>query len=271
MNKRILPIVVIYCCELKDSTAYQTMLVRNGITEFVVYDNSPSDYQQPAGSIPEGAHYFHDVVNGGLSKAYNYGAKKAQELGYDWVLLLDQDTEFPEGAWAIYQQTLGQQQMLVPNVVLANGQPFSPSRPKLGGMVPLHLEERAYALKDYTAINSGCCVPLDLYTAAGGYKDDVRLDFSDYQFQRRLRQVSTSFYVLPLTVRQDFSNDETNIQKLQKRFLLYLDGARHCEISGFRDRLDLHLQVLKHSLALSARTRKMNFIVCYFKKYLLHR
>ena len=271
MEKRILPIIVIYRSPLAESIAYQTMVCRNGIAEFVLYDNSPADYRENEGDLPEGTHYYHDVENGGLSKAYNYGAKIAGDLGYDWILLLDQDTEFPVGAYEAYLKALDHQTMLVPNVVLANGQPFSPSRPKMGGMVPLNLAEGEYSLQEYAAINSGCCVPLSLFIAAGGYKSDVRLDFSDYQFQRRLRKVSSQLYVLPVTAQQDFSNDETDVQKLLNRFLLYLDGARHCEYDGIRDRIDVHLQVLKHTLALSARTRKMKFIVCYLKKYLLHR
>ena len=270
MSKRILPIIVIYRCQLDEAIAYQTLIQAAAVTEFVVYDNSPSDYNQEEGRIPQGAHYFHDTDNGGLSKAYNYGVEVAERLGYEWVLLLDQDTQFPTGAYAHYCEGMAHQMLIVPNVVLKSGQPFSPCRPQWKGMLPLNLPTGEYSLKAYNVINSGCCLPVDLFKRAGGYKEDVRLDFSDYQFQRRLRKVSDRFYVLPMTVMQDFSNDEIDLKKLQNRFLLYLEGAACCECDGVGDRLCLLLAVLKHSVALSLRTHSSYFIVSFLRKYLIH-
>ena len=268
MENKILPIVVIYCCKLEESVAYQTFIVRNGIQAFVVYDNSPSSYQQDMSLIPSGAYYYRDMNNGGLSKAYNYGAETAEKYGYNWVLLLDQDTNFPQGSLEAYQQFLCKNSLLVPNVVLKNGGAFSPCIPMWTKRAPTHLDEGEYSLFSYNVINSGCCLPVDIFREAGGYKQDVRLDFSDFQFQRRLRKVKPLFYVIPLTAVQDFSNDETRPEKLIQRYLLYLDGALHCDGESFRERISRNILILKHTLALSVRTHSLKFIVCYLKKYL---
>ena len=271
VNNKILPIVVIYKCQLDEARSYQTVILHHRISEFVVYDNSPADYIQKEGMVPVGAHYYHDIHNSGLSKAYNYGAKIAKERGYSWLLLLDQDTDFPDNAWECYVQGVKYGKLIVPNVVLDGEHPFSPCQPHWYGMKPVILPEGSYSLYQYNVINSGCCLPLAHFESAGGYKEDVMLDFSDYQFQHRLRKVYDTFYVLPFRALQDFSNDETDETKLMNRFLLYLKGALNYESDGLYDHLIFNIQVLKHSLALTLRTRNMNFMVCYFKKYLLHR
>ena len=270
MEKSILPIVVIYHCQLTEATAYTSFIQKNGIAEFVVYDNSPADYRQQPGVIPSTAHYYHDDKNGGLSKAYNYGASKAEELGYDWVLLLDQDTFFPEGAWEVYQKSVACRKLMAPSVVLTQGAPFSPCRPTWMGMKPVRLPAGEYSLKEFSVINSGCCVPVALFRAAGGYKESVRLDFSDYQFQRRLRRVSDHFVLIAVEAVQDFSNKEQDPVKLLTRFRFYLEGALQCDSETPAERIKRHVQVLKHSIALTARTKNIQFMKLYTTKYLLH-
>lgn len=271
MSHKILPIIVIYRCQLRDAVAYATFVRQNKFAHLVVYDNSPADYHQTEKNIPHEIHYVHDIHNGGLSKAYNYGATLAKELGYDFVLLLDQDTEFPADALQQYIAATKYHMLIVPNVVLKTGLCFSPVSSGWFGVRPVNLPEGVYSMSTYNAINSGCCVPVDLYWQAGGYNEAVRLDFSDYEFQRRLRNVSTSLYVLPLVARQDFSNDEQNKEKLLTRFHFFLEGANGCELSGVRERMQMFVMVLKHTLALSLRTKNWKFIILYLKKYLLHR
>ena len=55
------------------------------------------------GSIVDGAeldgfriHYISDPTNPGVSKAYNVGFELARQLNKKWLLLLDQDTVFPD-------------------------------------------------------------------------------------------------------------------------------------------------------------------------------
>lgn len=267
--RRVLPILVVYKCQMKDSAAYQSVIHENGFREWVVYDNSPADYVQQA-ALPPCVHYYHDVENGGLSKAYNYGAKVAEQLGYEWILLLDQDTSFPSDAVAAYFRAIdeGPKRLLAPQVVLDSGAAFSPARTTLFKTCPVRLAEGTYSLHDYSVINSGCCIPLSLYQAAGGYNEKVRLDFSDYQFQRRLKAVEPRFSLLPVVLVQDFSNNEQDVQRLMTRYLLYLHSARYCEHDGWKDRLAFQIQLFKHTLALSLRTHSLKFLANYIKKYL---
>ena len=268
MKSKILPIIVIYHCQLPESRAYTSFIKKNGLTDFVVYDNSPAEYCQAPGNIPSTAYYFHDSNNGGLSKAYNYGAAIAEANGYDWILLLDQDTYFPDNAYEVYRQALKSDKMLAPSVVLENGAAFSPCRSEWLGMKALRLPLGTYSLYDICVINSGCCITLALFKKAGGYKETVKLDFSDYQFQRRLRKVSEQFDLINVELVQDFSNDEQDAAKLFLRFCFYLEGALQCDSETFSEKLKRHLQVLKHTVALTVRTKKLQFFKLYVKKYI---
>ena len=268
MEKNILPVLVLYRCQLVNSVAYKTFIQVNLISEFVVYDNSPENFEQDQSRITSSIHYFHDTENGGLSKAYNYGARVAHQLGYKWLLLLDQDTAFPVSAYQYYTDALDEDVLLAPNVVLKNGKPFSPCQSTWKGIKAVTLPPGKHALKEYNVINSGCCIPLHLFMEAGGYKESVRLDFSDFQFQQRLRQVSSDFYILPFSLEQDFSNDETDVVILMKRFLLYLESALQCDDENFKAKYKRNLQVLKHSIALTVRTHSLKFLINYINKYL---
>jgi hypothetical protein len=55
----------------------------------VVYDNSP-EVQQGRNDFAH--HYVHDPTNGGLVAAYDYALLRAEKMGCEWLLLLDQDT-----------------------------------------------------------------------------------------------------------------------------------------------------------------------------------
>ena len=63
----------------------------------MVYDNSLLDYQSHE-KLGGNIIYIHDRRNSGVSKAYNIASDYAIKNGYNWILLLDQDTFFPPGS-----------------------------------------------------------------------------------------------------------------------------------------------------------------------------
>ncbi len=259
----ILPVIVIYRTPLREAQAYRTLLAAGAFRRYVVYDNSPADYEQPA--LPPEAVYLRDTTNGGLSKAYNAAARYAAEQGYRRLLLLDQDTRFPAEAAEAYGRGDRSVALWTPSVKTLAGAAMSPGYEVWGGVHATTLAPLRYLLKDYVVINSGMCVDLDAFRRAGGYNEAVRLDFADYQFVGRLRRVADLFQVLDFVALQDFSNEMTAVAPLLTRYRLYLESAAGCVFATRRRRLSHRLEVLKHTLRLTLRTGRPDFLAAYLR------
>lgn len=262
--------MVIYKSQLEDSIVYQTLLKDSLFEKFMVYDNSPATFHFDESLLSENIIYVRDVDNGGVSKAYNTGTQFAKELGYSHVLLLDQDTEFPFGAAKHFYEGIGPDIICVPTLKMKNGHPFSPCVRKGIKTYAVDLPSGMYNLNDYNPVNSGLCLPIAIFSKAGGYNERVRLDFADFEFISRCRKVCGKLRVLPISAIQDFSNDETDQSKLMARYLLYLESAQSTCWERLKDRQILHIEVFLHTLALSRRTRSLEFFKKYFSNYLFN-
>lgn len=227
--KSIFPIIVIYKVQLDESISYQSLVRPNQFAEFLVYDNSPASYQQNEAALPAGAIYVRNTNNGGLSEAYNQGAEIAREKGYKRVLLLDQDTFFAEGTLAHYLEYIDYPGIVAPAIITKQGANFSPV--DISGWTPkgaTDIKAGEISLFEYALVNSGCCIPVSLFTQSGGYDPAVNLDFSDFQFQINIRKQQAQALVMsgePAV--QDFSNDCREIGKILPRYDLYLQCAHH--------------------------------------------
>ena len=68
-----------------------------------VFDNTENETFIKSGllNLP-GLIYYHDGENGGLPKRLNEAARQAIADGYDWLLTMDQDSNFAEGSFNKY-------------------------------------------------------------------------------------------------------------------------------------------------------------------------
>ena len=259
----ILPIVVIYNADYITCAAYRTLLSHHPDATVVLYDNSPTPIN--ARHASPSLHYIHNATNGGVSAAYNAGADYSRRKGsYDYLLLLDQDTEFDSRYIHTLLHTISTHPtaaLIVPTINTKHGAAFSPTS-KTGRKSSLPPGE--YPLDNYRIVNSGACVSLEAFVAAGGYNEQIKLDFADFDFFKRLSTVAESFIVAPSTAVQDFSNHETGKDKLLSRFAHYIDGARR-----YRQSEHIGGEVLRHTLALTLRTRSVDFLTTYIKRYVL--
>lgn len=269
-SHKIFPVIVLYRCSLFESRTYVTFLQNCHNGDFLVYDNSPADYI--VSDLPAGAHYIRDMENSGLPKAYNAGAKLAKELGYARVLLLDQDTEFPPGAFSRYLEQAESDAVLAPNIITTLGKAFSPSDMDCFYPKPRLLAPGSYSLRKYNAVNSGMCIPVDDFLRAGGYDEAVRLDFADFYFQYRLREVNPRLIVLPFQAVQDFSSDCKNKEQLANRYKMFLDSAVGCRYrKGTFSYFQHAYIVLRRTASLTIRNLSVKYIFLYFRNYLLRK
>ena len=266
----IFPVIVLYKCGLSQSRTYQSLLSNAvDLTFFMVYDNSPKTFAQNTDDLPKNCLYVRDINNNGLSIAYNHAAKKARELGFSYLLLLDQDTLFPADAWKKYNENISFKGVIAPMMNTNIGLPFSPTDVNRLVSKAVRIAPGDYSLYHYNVANSGICVPLDLFEQVEGYDLNVFLDYSDNQFLRRVRKKCDKLRILDITATQDFSGDCKNVSNLVARFDLYLLSARQFKLEGFKDSVGHYLVVFKHAVALFIRTHNAIFISKFFKIFLL--
>ena len=263
----VLPIVVLYNVDYHKTNVYKTLLCHESVTNILLYENSskPMNKQYASDRVV----YRHDPNNGGVSAAYNYGASVARQMaGIEALLLLDEDTSFEPDYLKTLDQLLERHHdigLFVPQILYQGDKPFSPIRRRLCKERGALLPEGRYSLHHYLPVNSGACVRLSLFERIGGYNDRIRLDFADFDFFARLGELSDVFYRVNSTASQSFSNDETDNDRLYKRYLFYLEGAKEAHRNKLIRRM-VNMEVLRHTLALTMRTHSLRFLIKYVNK-----
>ena len=264
-------VVVLYKMRLAESPSFRAVWEQAKKTgakvHFFIQDNSP----EPSGGVAEypGVSYRHCPGNPGLGNAYNAGARYAAEKGAWWLLLLDQDTTLPGNFLECYIRSINahpETGIFVPEIFVGDYEQLSPLRRWKAQPRPL-TTERTYPVKHYLLINSGLCVERTLFEKAGGFDENIWLDFADMQFVRRLLHTGQKrFYLMDCRCRQSFSGKETDIEKLKARFDIYLECARRCKYLDFADWAFRKYCMIVHSLSLTVSTRN-----AYFAKKLILR
>lgn len=278
MNKEILPIVVLYKKDLREAESINSILdgdMPGLISDIYVYDNTPGGQNNPLSEDKcyrgRNVIYVQDPANSGVSIAYNSGLKTAAELGYKYVLILDQDTYFPPDSLAVYKKSIKDipdVNLYVPSLVTKNGEFCSPLKYAMHrGFVIGQLDPGIYSLDTYSPINSGMLLNVEAALRCGGYNNDVYLDFSDFQFIERLKNISAEFYLMPLSLQQDLSNEDENHDNLLTRYAIYCDCARRCHREKMSDDFIYFLMVLVRGMKLVNRTKKIKFLNVFYKKY----
>ena len=257
----VLPIVVLYNVDFHETNAYRTLLSRVNKGRLLIYENSPEPQNKCYES--EQVLYHHNPQNGGVSGAYNYGADVARRIGdIDTLLLLDEDTRFESDYLSVLQTAIESHpdiNLFVPQILYAGNRPFSPIYRGIHIQRGTLLSEGVYGMKDYLPVNSGACIRLSAFEKVSGYNKDIRLDFADFDFFSRMAIFFDSFYCVSSTAYQSFSNEEKRVDKLYGRYQLYIEGARVARRNPLI-RTMVFVEVLRHTLALTARTRRIKFI-----------
>lgn len=267
-------ILVLYKCNLKDSASFNTILhalkYSGKKATFYIYDNSPNSQTINEENID--FVYVHDSNNSGLSKAYNLGAMYAFKNNFEWITLLDQDTSFPIDYISKLECCIIKNhnaKMFASKLILNNNTPFSPTkyRWKRGHSVDLEYD-KFYSLYDFSPVNSGLTIELKSFLEVGGYNEDVFLDFADFQFIEKFRKTYSFFYLMNVTAVQDFSNDETNINKLNDRFILYCQCANNCKKENILEKIQYFYTVTRHCLGLIIKSKNLIFLKTYYKFFI---
>ncbi|EOR94025.1 glycosyltransferase, putative [Arcticibacter svalbardensis MN12-7] len=274
----VLPVIVLYNQDITSSKGVETLIktldASNSRMKVFVYDNSK--YAQYEGDFiykKLDVSYVHDSTNSGVSKAYNSGASYARLTHKKWLLLLDQDTLFPDHFMGRYDQAVVENpgaKLIVPVLRTQYKQILSPCRyiHKKGRWLD-DVEEGFMDSNLYSPVNSGMLIDLDAFEEAGGYNEKVKLDFADFQFIERFSKKNRSFYVMDMQCIQDFSGFENDKQKLKHRFYLFCDSARNCQKNSASDHFWYFIVVTRRMASLTLKHVDPSFIGIWISKYIL--
>lgn len=270
MNKQLLFVIVIYNLDFHQSSTYQTLLLPHSDIPTYIIDNSLySQIVQDSNVI----FYSHHPDNPGVSFAYNEAAKYAKENGYEWMLLLDQDTHFPNGILQEYLDCISSRpdiHLIAPPVNVSNGRYMSPVKLwwKMGLINNNVPKGQIISLYDYSPINSGMCISVDAFFKCGGYKNQVFLDYSDFQFIERFRRISDKGYILKTEIHQEFSTLVDDRDKMLSRYQLFCLSLKQCDMPSFVDRMGYAMVVLKRGVSLILKTHSFRPVLIFFKYYI---
>lgn len=265
----ILAVIVLYQKRVGESKTLLSLAKSlNGRPEkidIVIYDNSPKPQWRDDGKQHDGFYisYINDPSNPGVSKAYNAGFELARQLNKKWLLLLDQDTVFPEGALALYAANIEKyaEPALLAPMLVCDGRIYSPCRQIVNVNFPLHVIRPGWVpTKGLSVLNSGICIRLDAFEKIGGFDEKIGLDFADHDFMRRYRKYFANFLLVDMVCQHSFSDKETSdINASLARFSHYCEGAKN-SIKNFADPFSLVPLALARAARLSLRFRSVRFL-----------
>ncbi len=267
----ILFVVVLYNQIFKDTNVYKSLLNRISTRNIFIWDNSTSS-ELNNGLDSSGFQYVYSLQNRGVSFSYNKAFEYADQKGFQWMVLLDQDTIFSDTfleklRLAMYQHP--EIRIFCPLHQLTNGLYLSPvkffmrftrlSKKRISGVINI---------TEYAIINSGLVVSVDLFKKVGGYNEKVFLDYSDFQFLKRCTQVDTKAFCIASVCIQDFSDNCIDKEKLLNRFSLFCQSLKGYENKTIGDTIECGLVVLKRCLSLAYRLKSFQPFEIYYNQYI---
>ncbi len=210
---RMLAIVVLYRLPPEESPALRSLEAARDADprlhesiSLLLWDNSPGNRHPPPHLAGQ---YHHDPSNPGLAAAYNAALRQADELGCQWLLLLDQDTTvtafYLHEALSVAGATRAD--ALVPR--LAHGTTVvSPFYQAAQGPVrPIANTLRGIAKQPLQAFNSGAVLRVSAMESLGGFDTAFPLDYLDHATFAALQHAGGSIHVLGAELRHELSTN----------------------------------------------------------------
>ncbi|MFP5231719.1 MAG: glycosyltransferase [Acidobacteriota bacterium] len=175
----------------------------------LLYDNTLSS--APPEDIPEGVTYQRALCNEGVAGAYNFALDFARQNGFDWILVLDQDTQVPQDylqrLLSIVNRLGGVTDVgaVVPH--LCQGEKvLSPVRIRPWGVSYFPPSSAGFGVGEVHAFNSGSLFRRSALEQIGGFDDRFWLDYQDASVYRRLYQCGKRVYIADgLTLEHELS------------------------------------------------------------------
>jgi rhamnosyltransferase len=266
--EELLVVLVLYKTRWPECDAYLSLSksLKEKRCCLFVYDNSPE--RQACTSESFDITYRHDPNNSGVSKGYNEGFQMANSLNKRWMLLADQDTQFPENFFQVldkYVHELSSHRILVP-IVRSGKQIISPFKLAFGrGFTLSKIKPGISSLSKLNFINSGLLISTDLFELAGGYDERFPLDFSDISFSERLRTYQSKLVVTDINCQHHLSSEQKSKEDAVVRFRYYLKASKLFGVEQGQEITFTFARTLR-MLRLTLQYGSLDFFKTYIKK-----
>ncbi len=166
-------------------TAFEVRLqgILPQIARLVIVDNTPAPIALSDAFRTKWDKRFHCIVNTenkGIAAALNQGLKYASQLGFDWILTLDQDTYCHANIVDILSTAHAS---CHPRPAVIGSNYYDPENNK----TKIKIDKHKTWVEQKTVITSGCLVDIAVALKIGGFREDYFIDQVDHEFCLRLR------------------------------------------------------------------------------------
>ena len=205
------------------------MAVDNSVDEKILKSNSVCTL--PVEYIPCGG-------NAGISKAYNIALNTIKDEDFR-VMLSDDDTlfseEYMENLYKAAQLAENKDRLICGLIDTDKGWMSPRSVKTTNAAFPFMLKKPVPGVyKDRNPVNSGLCIPGFLLRKIGGYDERLFLDYVDYLFMDKIRDIGYGEVVIvPGKIHQEFSGFSDNLDSTLKRWEIFRkDFTAYCDITN---------------------------------------
>ncbi len=183
-----------------------------GVKKLYIYDNSENlqpELKSLLEELDNKVSYYFFGINQGISKRLNEAANEAIKDGYDYLLTMDQDSSFTEGAFDQYLQLVNDNKS---ENIAQYGVNCDPAYFKITDK-PSSMD---------SLITSGTIVDLIIFNTIGGFDENLFIDFVDVEYS--LRCVDKGY--VNLMFLNVIMNHEIGFRKLGRSFKNFKKTAR---------------------------------------------
>jgi rhamnosyltransferase len=273
LSDQLLIAIVRYNKPLEEIASYHALIKTSNKVDpspfqVFIYDNS----HEPIAPAQKNIHYKHDILNSGVSKAYNEAAKIAFSEKKKWLILLDQDTDFDQEYIAKLAIAIHRHPNAVAFVPKLHDEVgiVSPFKWRFGKGQRISTLKEVLPLKRFRFANSGLLINLNAFLKAGGYIESIPLDFSDIAFAENLQKVTDHFVVVDYDLRHAFSGSEkTTFENSLSRFHYFCIGGFEMGAT-FGPFILYYIHCLLRAVKLTITFRKLAFIKIFVKHAIQH-
>lgn len=147
-------------------------------------------------------------INQGIGLALNIGVRKGINLGYGWILTMDQDSIVSDTMIDEFCNTINQDYSIVC---------LTPIISVFGAECTFNIKRKKYNNVEY-AITSGNLVKSIVYEKIGFYNEELFIDCVDFDFSLRLRNAGYNIVIVPEAKLFHQLGDQHDLPKFLSRF-----------------------------------------------------
>lgn len=219
----IVVIIVLYKTKPSDSSSLNQYLSYNHVLkvpkQLIIYNNSGDfDISEPKNCI-----IINSQNNDMLAKPFNFAYEYAKNINYDWVLLIDADTninkEYFEKLNHFLKSDISHTESIVSIVpqLFQNNKNVSPHINKLFYTIRKPLKNVGFHIGNITAFNSLSLLRVSFIDTINGFNENYPLDMLDYWIYNQIFSLKRAVYILDCRIEHDLSvNDYDNKMSVER-------------------------------------------------------